>query len=84
MTEQIYLTASIAPATVTRQQAKGRSRRLTLDIKLALPSSIRLVVAARIGAGESLRSLAREYGVAHECIRRVALAARSVFQSTAS
>src|SRR5215213_5185347 len=34
--------------------------------------SVRLVhVAARVAAGASLRSLAREYGVSHETIRRV-------------
>ena len=55
----------------------GRTRHLTPVSKLALPTTARLAVAARVAAGESLRALAREYGVSHECIRRVVHTAAS-------
>ncbi len=42
--------------------------------KLALPVLAWPAIAARVTAGESLRALAREYGVSHECIRRAARA----------
>ncbi len=48
----------------------GRLRRLTSVSKVALPQSLWPSVASRIAAGESLRALAREHGVSHECIRR--------------
>jgi hypothetical protein len=55
-----------------RPQPRGRSRRVTALGKVALPPSLWPEIAARVWTGESLRSLAREYGVSHECIRRSA------------
>ena len=49
----------------------GRSRRIPAVGKLALPLSVQPVIGARVAAGESLRAVAREYGVSHECIRRM-------------
>ena len=39
--------------------------------KLALPALVWPTIAARVSAGESLRTLGREYRVSHECCRRV-------------
>jgi len=59
-------------ASAWHTQRAGWSRRLTATGRLALPLSLRPIVQERAAAGESLRALAREYGVSHECIRRTA------------
>jgi DNA invertase Pin-like site-specific DNA recombinase len=51
-------------------QAHGRSQRLTAAGKPALPPGLWPEVRRRVEAGESLRSLARAFGVSHETIRR--------------
>ena len=58
--------------TTFQRRRAGRSRRLTSLRKLGVPQSLWPAVASRLRAGESLRMLAREYGVSHECIRRTA------------
>jgi hypothetical protein len=45
--------------------------RLTAMRKLALPQSEWAGVAARIANGESLRVVARTYGISHESVRRI-------------
>ncbi len=62
--------------TTFHRHRAGRTRRLTSISKLALPQSLWPSVASRVAAGESLRALRREYGVSHECIRRMAQAVR--------
>jgi hypothetical protein len=47
-----------------------RSGRLHVDRRSALPARLRPIIAARVAAGGSLRSLATEYGVSREAIRR--------------
>jgi hypothetical protein len=56
------------------QRTAGESCRLTAASRLGLPSNMWPDVAARVVAGESLRQLGRQYGVSHECIRRIAQA----------
>jgi hypothetical protein len=56
-------------------EPKGAVRQLASEARHALPSALRSVVASRIAAGESLRSLAHAYGVSHETIRRARRAA---------
>lgn len=71
ISEQIYLSTATPPAVVFHSQFLGRSRRLTAVSRTALPPSEWSTIAARVVGGESLRALAREYGVSHECIRRM-------------
>jgi hypothetical protein len=59
----------------TQPEPTGASQRLASEARRGVPSSIRRVLAARVAAGESLRSLAREYGVSYETIRRARRAA---------
>jgi len=77
ISERIYLTTSLPPAAICHHRVSGRARRLTSRTKLALTSSLRPINGARVAVGESLRALAREYGVSHECIRRISLAVAS-------
>ncbi len=51
-------------------------RRLTATAKLAVPAALWPEVAARVASGESLRAVAADYGVSHECVRRIAGAAK--------
>ena len=55
----------------TSDQA-GHARRQTAVSRFALPVAVRAQIQLQVAAGESLRSLAREYSVSHECIRRIA------------
>ena len=60
---------------VGQPEPQGQPCRLPAITKFGLPQNVWTVIAARVAAGESLRSLGREYGVSQECIRRVANAA---------
>ena len=51
-------------------ETNASTRRLSSAAKRGLPNALRSVVAARGSAGESLRALARQYGVSNETIRR--------------
>jgi hypothetical protein len=77
ISERLYLTTSLPPASVCHDRAKGRSRRMMAVERFGIPLPMRAILGARIGAGESLRALAREYGVSHETIRRVGRATAS-------
>ena len=59
-------------------EPKGAARRFTGEAKRGLPGELRPLVATRVDAGESLRSLARELGVSHESIRRIGQATRGI------
>ena len=52
----------------------GRSGRLFVQRADMLPLDLRPAVASRRAAGETLRALAREYGVSREAIRRITTA----------
>ena len=56
---------------VGQREPSDRSRRFTAAVKLGLPTEAWPLIAARVAAGKSLRTLAREYGVSHETIRRI-------------
>jgi hypothetical protein len=57
---------------VARDEPPTRNKtRLTAVAKLAVPPSVWSEVAARVMHGESLRAVARAYGISHECVRRI-------------
>ncbi len=82
ISERIYLSTTTPPPAVFHSQVLGRSRRLTSVSNTAVPIALWPVVAARVAAGESLRALGREYGVSHECVRRIAQTAGSASTAT--
>jgi hypothetical protein len=59
---------------VSQSAGSSGAGRLTAEARLGVPRSLWSAVAARVTAGETLRGLAREYGVSYECIRRIARA----------
>jgi DNA invertase Pin-like site-specific DNA recombinase len=72
ISERLYLTTSVSPAGVCHGRANGHARRLAALPKTHVPLELWPIIAQRYTDGTPLRPLAREYGVSHECIRRIA------------
>jgi hypothetical protein len=77
ISERLYVTTSLLPPAVCHGRTNGRSRRVVAAGKLGVPLSMRPILVAQITAGDSLRALAREYGVSRETVRRVGREAAS-------
>ncbi len=85
ISEQIYLSTATPPPSVFHSHVPGRSRCLTSSNRIALPLAHWPLITARVSAGESLRALGREYGVSHECIRRIArIASADLWQASSA
>ena len=66
MSEPIFLTLA-SPMVVSR----GSSGRLVASARHNIAENSRWAIRQRLAGGMSLRALAKEFGVSHECIRRV-------------